>query len=511
MASQRAPSQGLASGVIRTASDGWASAVLWYLAAVAAALAVVVVNGQPLFYFDTFGYLMKGYKTLAVLGFGPPGGGRAVGGGGVEGAARALSDVDGTHSVFYSLILAGFARVRLLSAVPLANAALLFGTLLLLARVLRRNLALTVPLPRLVALPVIVAASTALPFYVAFVMPDIFTPVLILMVALLTVFVTRMTRGEIALALGLGWAAALAHLSHPAIAALLVPVAALGALVVTRRRWWLAPLLVASFVAVPLIEKQAFQVSVETVSQGKAQVSYKPFLTARLIQDGPGYAYLEAHCPDLAIATCPLWDALQLSADPYRLTASHIIFESSDRLGSFLRMSPADQRQVSEAQYVFFFAVLSERPLDTALAILHNTLRQARMTSIEMTLPNPGTQQRMADWSRLFPDNPVALGRLGLDGTWIGPVDWLHATVYAVSALMLLGMILGFGRLPLPLRVLAAMVLAGILCNALVCGGVSQPATRYGARVAWLLPLTAVLLALCRAGLPSLSSPLRRG
>ena len=105
----------------------------------------------------------------------------------------------------------------------------------------------------------------------------------------------------------------------------------------------------------------------------------------------------------------------------------------------------------------------------------------------------------------------MALGRLGLDGTWIGPVNWLHATVYAVSALMLLGMILGFGRLPLPLRVLAAMVLAGILCNALVCGGVSQPATRYGARVAWLLPLTAVLLALCRAGLPSLSSPLRRG
>lgn len=168
-------------------------------------------------------------------------------------------------------------------------------------------------------------------------------------------------------------------------------------------------------------------------------------------------------------------------------------------------MSPADQRQVSEAQYAFFFAVLAERPLDTAVAILSNTLRQARMASIEMTLPNPGTQLRMANWSRLFPDNPVALGRLDPDGAWIGPMDWLHATVYAVSALTLLGMIVGFGLLPLSLRVLAAMVLAGILCNALVCGGISQPATRYGARVAWLLPLTAALLALCRAGLPRLT------
>ena len=36
----------------------------------------------------------------------------------------------------------------------------------------------------------------------------------------------------------------------------------------------------------------------------------------------------------------------------------------------------------------------------------------------------------------------MALGRLGLEGAWIGPVGWLHAAVYAVSALALLGMTL---------------------------------------------------------------------
>ena len=38
------------------------------------------------------------------------------------------------------------------------------------------------------------------------------------------------------------------------------------------------------------------------------------------------------------------------------------------------------------------------------------------------------------------------------------------------------------------------MVLLGVLANALVCGGISQPATRYGARVIWLLPLTATIM-----------------
>ncbi len=40
------------------------------------------------------------------------------------------------------------------------------------------------------------------------------------------------------------------------------------------------------------------------------------------------------------------------------------------------------------------------------------------------------------------------------------------------------------------------MLLFGILANALVCGGISQPATRYGARVIWLLPLAATILVL---------------
>ena len=51
-------------------------------------------------------------------------------------------------------------------------------------------------------------------------------------------------------------------------------------------------------------------------------------------------------------------------------------------------------------------------------------------------------------------------------------------------------------RVPGPIRLLVLMLLAGLLANALICGAVSQPATRYGARVSWLLPLAAVILAM---------------
>ena len=46
------------------------------------------------------------------------------------------------------------------------------------------------------------------------------------------------------------------------------------------------------------------------------------------------------------------------------------------------------------------------------------------------------------------------------------------------------------------IKLFALFILIGIAVNALVCGGVSQPADRYGARVMWLLPFTAAFLLL---------------
>jgi len=42
----------------------------------------------------------------------------------------------------------------------------------------------------------------------------------------------------------------------------------------------------------------------------------------------------------------------------------------------------------------------------------------------------------------------------------------------------------------------ALFVLAAVLGNTLICGGLSAPHPRYGARIMWLLPLAALVLAM---------------
>ncbi|MBL9060696.1 MAG: hypothetical protein JNK88_11815 [Mangrovicoccus sp.] len=477
---------------------------IWWLLALATCLSVALINGGPLFYFDTEGYLLKGTRALTQLGLVEPGGAGGAAREGAAGAVRRFSaagEIDGTHSIVYSLLIAGLAAFRTLELMVLVNAAVVFAALGLMLRVVTRLYPVTVPRPLLLALPILAAATTSLPFYVAFLMPDIFTPVLILIAALLTAFAPRMTGWELAAALLLGWFAALSHLSHIPIAALLIPAAAIGALLVGRRRWWLAPVLVASFVLVPMAERQLFEAMVATTSKAQVTVTYKPFITARLIQDGPGYRMLEQHCPDPALASCALWEALQLSDDPYRLTATHILFAEDPPLASFQTL-PAETRQaIAAEQMTFFLRVLRDQPLGTMAAFLKNTLLQAKKVSVDMTLPSDAIVKRLERYNgKAMHLADFSAGRITA-GDWLGRLTQLHLAIYGLSALVLIGLAVWPGRLPPALRVLAGMVICGVLANALVCGGISQPATRYGARAAWVLPLAATFLALIAAGL----------
>ena len=108
-----------------------------------------------------------------------------------------------------------------------------------------------------------------------------------------------------------------------------------------------AYLLAAGLVVLAIAERKAFEFAAETVT--KKEVLYTPHITARLIVDGPGLAYLNDVCPRDDLATCALHEALSWSDDPYRLTATHIIFERSENLGSFRLMPIEDQQAVGVA------------------------------------------------------------------------------------------------------------------------------------------------------------------
>ncbi|MGC1428419.1 MAG: hypothetical protein WA822_07495 [Albidovulum sp.] len=484
-------------------------AILWTTLAVLACLSVFIANGKPLFYFDTVGYVAQGHSALRQLGFPAesPLAARhklliAQGQEGTKGSSPGMAQiaaentVDGSRSAVYALMSGLFVRLGALEGLIAINVLMVLISVWLPMRIAARRWGLPGPVSRAVALPIIVASFGSLPFFVAFLMPDTFAPVLLLVIATLAVFARHMKVWEIILALAIGSMAISAHLSHLAIAALMVPAAALISVILARRRWWLAPALVAAIVGFGFTEQSILRSAAKAVSD--SVVVIKPYITARLIQDGPGLRYLDSHCPDAGIATCKLHAALQLSDDPYRITATHIVFETSKRLGSFRLMTPEDQKAVADNQIGFFFDVLMDAPIDTAMAFLKNTFIQSGWVSVEMTLPTAKVISQNAGVAGLLTgefDN----GRITENTSWLAIVTPAQQVFYVLSLLVVAALVLWPGRVPGEVKALAVMLLLGILANALVCGGISQPATRYGARVIWLLPLAATILAIFAA------------
>ena len=465
-------------------------ATLWYVCAFLAVMSVVLINGRPLFYFDTIGYVDQGSEALRQLHVVAPEQAAVTAGSG-EGQESAVKTVDGSRSPFYSLIAGIFSHLGVLEGLLLFNATTLFIAVWLITRVALRTHAASMSLAAATSLPLIVASLGSLPFYAAYLMPDLLAPVLVLILSALTAFGRDMRQWERLLAVVIGMAAIVSHLSHFAIAGLMLVAALPMTLFLGRRGALIAPLAIVFILGAAYLQGKAFQVVAEKAAH--SEVVIKPYITARLIQDGPGYQWLKRHCPDPAIDSCPLWDALQLSHDPYRLTASHITFETSKRLGSFRLMSEEDQKRVADAQVAFFKAVLMEMPVETTIAFLKNTFIQSSMVSIDMTLPTDKIVMRNESVTGAL-SGPLEIGRLQGDRPWVELVVSAETGFYVAALGFVITLLVLPGPVPAAVRVFAVMVMLGILANALVCGGISQPATRYGARVIWLIPFLAAFM-----------------
>ncbi|WP_146193106.1 hypothetical protein [Maritimibacter sp. 55A14] len=480
---------------------GWFRTAALLSVAVLVCLGALIVNSGPLYYFDSGSYFKQGDAALSLI---LPAEHAEGAGAGAGGRIEDDDTVVGSRSMVYALIVAALWRLDALSGLAILHLGAVLLAAWLAARAASHHFAAPPGRAALVAVPLLAGALGALPFYIAYVMPDIFAPVLILVFAALAAMSRQMGPLEILAALALGSLAVVTHPSHLAIAGLMVPLVLLGALIQSRRRWWLPPLLVLLVFLAGVAEREVFRIAAKTVAH--KEVTYTPHITARLIVDGPGYAYLEDHCPDPALATCRLYEALSWSDDPYRLTVSHIIFETSPELGSFRLLPPEDRQRVAAAQREFFFDVLAARPFDIGLAFAKNTLLQFLFYDIGMTIPTDGVMESVRNQTRM---PGLEGGALAESRGWISGVMQVQSVVYAISFAAVVVLLLWPGRLPGPVRAFGVFLLLGLGVNAFVCGAVSQPADRYGARVIWLLPYAAAFLALCfhaaRDAAPNLS------
>ena len=196
----------------------------------------------------------------------------------------------------------------------------------------------------------------------------------------------------------------------------------------------------------------------------------------RMLQDGIVTRYLRDHCPQAKLKLCPYRDELPATADQFLWGNSMF-----NTLGRFKGMN-------DEMGFIVTHS-LAEYPLWQAEAAIAATAQQ---------LVHVATGEGTNGWiphtygiiERYLPAQLKPM-RAAHQQHWdinFSAINWLHVPVALISMLAVIAMFpTAIWRRRLDdLTLLAATVSLALLGNAVICGVISGPHDRYGARMAWV-------------------------
>ncbi|MBM3586929.1 MAG: hypothetical protein FJX33_03775 [Alphaproteobacteria bacterium] len=332
------------------------------------------------------------------------------------------------------------------------------------------------------------ALATAAPFSAALLMPDIFAPVVVLGLFLLGfggAALTRFERGYLVVLVALGIAAHLAHLPL-----------ALGLLVIALLlSLWRYPVRLLAMV-VPVVLAMAVLLITNTLGHGRFALSPygASFMLARLQEDGPATALLKARCLDAGWYLCAFTDHLPMPANDFLWAPDSPVNRDAAGNPRFLggmMLAPEAGQIVSET--------LRTDPLGVARAMLGNMLLQLSSFGIGDTLDEahfavairPRIEQGFSA-RELAAFDQARQAQAALKDVLM-PLNHLHLLVVVLALPLLVWAAWRWQDLMLAF---VLFLLAAVLGNALICGGLSAPHPRYGARIIWLLPVAALLCSL---------------
>ena len=244
-----------------------------------------------------------------------------------------------------------------------------------------------------------------------------------------------------------------------------------------------------------------------------------PFLSARVLADGPGRQYLRRICA----APGPQPFALCAFAGRPLATSDQILWSPHRRDGVFVAASPAVRLRMERQDVRFAVAATLAQPLAQAGASAWDIIQQFGQAYVDDPLRNQGFYVSDRFWRatslpRILPGARACAGRGGCPSKVSEEASWTLEGLGLAASLALLGWRLsgpdvralfarsGRGRDATVrddltrLLMLLALVSGLLVANAVVCGALSGPFPRYQARVVWLAPLLAGLV-LARLGL----------
>ncbi|MFY9731337.1 MAG: hypothetical protein WB723_17880 [Candidatus Acidiferrales bacterium] len=421
-----------------------------------------IFNRYPLLYPDSVTYLQDGSPVARAL------------------FLHQLSDYYGMRSFIYSLgILPFHWNTTLWPIVALQALLTAYIVWLVVRSILPRRTVLWY-----LALVAFLSLLTSASWFVSLIMPDILGPVLYLSIYLLVFARDTLSRPERIGAAAIACWAVASHATHLMLATGICLL--LTALWAIFRNGFMSGRLKAlgELAAIVMIAVFA-QVALNSYLYGKPSLNGErpPFLTARLIADGPGRWYLEQHCSKTQFAGCGRLRDLTDDSDQF-LWADDGVWKTS---------SSEVRERIRREEIPFALATLRAYPR-AELSISEASFWQ-QLNSFEIGFdPNDWMVQQFdaafpAGKARFLQSRQVANDL---------PFDFLSMiqnwTVVASLALIVFFGILLWRRWTFRLIGLALVIIPAVLANAFVTGVLSTVEDRYQSRVVWLVPFLAAIL-----------------
>jgi hypothetical protein len=340
--------------------------------------------------------------------------------------------------------------------------------------------------------------ATSLPWIAGILLTDIFAGTAVLALHLILFAPDTLQRWErIALVVFIAFAAA----THSATIAVLLAIVAGAALL----RLWFRDIVAPSALwrsAGALGLGAAMLLTANYVLSGT--VAWTPggygIVFARMLQDGIVTRYLDDHCPERRLKLCPYRHKLPASADGFLWNDGPFT-----ELGRFSGLGEEMRTIVLES--------LVDYPGEQVTAAVKDTVEQLMLVESGEGVVNY-VWHTYGIIDRYMPAIAPAMRAARQQH---GEVDFrrlnvLHVPIALLSMLALPFVIL-LGRRGdfADLSLLAATVAVALLANAAVCGALSNPHSRYGARIVWIATLAVVLVPMRLAATRQLETAVEAG
>lgn len=212
-----------------------------------------------------------------------------------------------------------------------------------------------------------------------------------------------------------------------------------------------------------------------------------PFISARLVADGPGTKYASNFC-----ATSP-FEICRYQAVLGKGSSDDFLWSLDPKIGVFTLASKSSRELLSRQDSAFAMAVFKQYPFAVMQTTAKNFFSQLTMLGLE-EFNYPVVM--VNEFSEKIPAQDFEQLQHSKASNAVFPSKLSEGLILAG---VLLATLICAWRAPAysrhhPMFWVTMGVLAGMLINAFVCGALSTPHDRYQARIIWLLPLLAFYL-----------------